>query len=170
MKDVRLVEPSTELEAAFRAMAAEWRAAGEDRFVQASGDFAVYVEWLEGQKDPENLPPGWVPGSTFWLVTGDGRVVGTSRLRHWLTPDLELEGGNIGYDVRPSERGKGYGSALLALTLDKARELGLDEVLVTCDTDNLASARIIEKNGGRFVGQGVSEESRKLVSRYRIAL
>ncbi|MEJ2209357.1 MAG: GNAT family N-acetyltransferase [Anaerolineae bacterium] len=160
---MRLVEPSAEFEAAFRDMAAEWRASGIDRF-------AAYVQALEAQKDPDNVPPDWVPSTTFWLVTADGRVVGTSRLRHWLVPHLELEGGNIGYDVRPSERGKGYGTALLALTLEKARDLGLDEVLVTCDTDNLASVRVIEKNGGRLVGQGISDESGKLVNRYQIAL
>ena len=170
MDTLRLVEPTTDLEAAFRDMAAEWRASGIDRFGDALGDFAAYVQALEAQKDPDNVPPDWVPSTTFWLVTADGRVVGTSRLRHWLVPHLELEGGNIGYDVRPSERGKGYGTALLALTLEKARDLGLDEVLVTCDTDNVPSVRIIEKNGGRLVGQGISDESGKLVNRYRIAL
>ena len=170
MEDVRLVEPAVEFEAAFRDMADEWRASGIDRFADAFGDFAAYVGMLEGQKDPENLPANWVPGSTFWLVTGDGRVVGTSRLRHWLVPHLEQEGGHIGYDVRPSERRKGYGTMLLALALDRARDLGLDEVLVTCDTDNLASVRVIEKNGGRLVGQGISDESGKLVNRYRIGL
>lgn len=170
MDTVSLVEPTTGLEAAFRHMAAEWHAAGVDRFGDAFGDFSAYVQALEGQKDLGNLSPGWVPGSTFWLVTGDGRVLGTSRLRHWLVPHLEQEGGHIGYDVRPSERGKGYGTALLALTLDRARDLGLRDVLVTCDTDNVASARVIEKNGGRLVGRGVSEESGKMVNRYRIEL
>jgi predicted acetyltransferase len=170
MEGVKLVEPAAELEAAFREMAAEWRASGVDRFSDAFGDFAAYVEALEGQKDPDRLPLNWVPGSTFWLVTEEGRVVGTSRLRHWLVPHLEEEGGHIGYDVRPSARGKGYGTALLALTLEKARALGLEEVLVTCDADNVASARVIEKNGGRLIGQGVSEESGKQVSRYRIVL
>ena len=167
---VKLVEPAADLEAAFRDMAAEWRVSGVGRFADAFGDFATYVQALEAQKDPDNLPPGWVPGSTFWLVTEEGRVVGTSRLRHWLVPHLEDEGGHIGYDVRPSARGEGYGTALLALTLEKARALGLEEVLVTCDTDNVASARVIEKNGGRLVGQGVSDESGKQVSRYRIVL
>ena len=170
MDTLRLVEPTTDLEAAFRDMAAEWRASGVDRFAEAFGDFAAYVEMLEAQKDPGSVPPDWVPGTTFWLVTADGCVVGTSRLRHWLAPDLEQEGGHIGYDVRPSERRQGYGTALLALTLEKARERGLDEVLVTCDTDNVPSVRVIEKNGGRLLGQGVSEWSGKQINRYRIVL
>ena len=168
--NVRLVEPTADLEAAFREMAAEWRNAGDDKFAEASGDFAAYVAALEIQQDPQDLMPNRVPGSTFWLVTGENRVVGTSRLRHWLVPHLEVEGGHIGYDVRPTARGGGYGTVLLALTLEKARDLGLAEVLVTCDRDNVASVRVIEKNGGREVGWGVSEDSGKVVNRYRIVL
>ena len=83
-------------------------------------------------------------------------------------PHLEKEGGHIGYDIRPSERRKGYGTVLLALTLKKAQELGLHEVLVTCDSDNVDSVRIIEKNGGELIGRAVSEHTGKEVNRYRI--
>ncbi len=168
--NVRLVEPTADLEVEFREMAAEWRSAGHDKFAGAFEDFAAYVATLEKQKDPQDLLPNRVPGSTLWLVTDESRVVGTSRLRHWLVPHLEVEGGHIGYDVRPSERGRGYGTVLLAMTLEKARDLGLGEVLVTCDRDNIASVRVIEKNGGQEVGQGVSEDSGKVVNRYRIVL
>jgi predicted acetyltransferase len=167
---LRLVDPTPALEAEFREMAAEWREVGVDKFADAFGDFHAYVAALERQKDPQNLPPDWVPGSTFWLVTEEGRVVGTSRLRYWLVPHLEVEGGHIGYDVRPSARRRGYGTALLSLTLGKARDLGLEEVLVTCDADNVASVRIIEGNGGQQINQAVSDESGKLVNRYRIVL
>ncbi len=167
---MRLVEPTPDLESGFREMAAEWREAGVDKFADATGDFAAYVEALQRQKDPHGLPPTRVPGSTFWLVTDEDRIVGTSRLRHWLVPHLEVEGGHIGYDVRPSERGQGYGTALLALTLDRARDLGLEEVLVTCDSDNVASVRVIEKNRGRKIDQVVPDDSGKLVNRYRIVL
>ena len=37
---------------------------------------------------------------------------------------------------------------MIALALDKCRELSLERVLMCCDSDNFASARTIEKNGG----------------------
>lgn len=59
---------------------------------------------------------------------------------------------------------------MLALALDEARRLGLSKILMTCDADNLASARGIEKNGGILVSQGSSDLSGKLIARYWIAL
>jgi predicted acetyltransferase len=53
----------------------------------------------------------------------------------------------------------------LKLALEKARELQLDRVLVTCDTENVGSAKIIEKNGGRLQDQVISTRSGKLISR-----
>jgi len=37
-----------------------------------------------------------------------------------------------------------------AETLDRARTMGLDRVLLTCDPDNTASARTIERGGGQL--------------------
>ena len=170
MNNLKLVDPTPDLAVAFREMAQEWREAGEDIYKGAFGDFAAYVGSLAAVRDPANLPPNRVPTSTFWLVANGRRVVGSSRLRHWLVPHLEKEGGHIGYDIRPSERHKGYGTALLALTLVEAQRLGLREVVVTCDTDNVASARIIEKNGGQYEGYAISDLTGKRVSRYRIGL
>lgn len=47
----------------------------------------------------------------------------------------------------------GYGTQILALVLPKAKELGIDRLLVTCDATNIASRKIIEKNGGILESQ-----------------
>ena len=65
------------------------------------------------------------------------------------------EGGHIGYVIRPSERRKGYGTLILGLALVQAHACGLDRVRFTCNTENIASARIIEKkwrNPGQLRG------------------
>ncbi|WP_279222131.1 GNAT family N-acetyltransferase [Clostridium sp. JN-9] len=48
--------------------------------------------------------------------------------------------------MRYSEWNKGYGAFMLKLALEKAREMGISKVLITCDDDNLASAKVMEKN------------------------
>ena len=170
MDGLKLIDPIPDLAQEFLAMAAEWRDAGQDKFKDAFGDFRSYVAQLQAATRANDLPAGWVPGNTYWLVTVTNRIVGTSRLRHWLVPHLEKEGGHIGYDVRPSERRMGYGTALLRLTLQKAHALGLREVIVTCDSDNMGSVRIIEKNGGLLFAVATSDRTGKEIRRYRIML
>ncbi len=72
-------------------------------------------------------------------------------IRHCLNENLRLVGGHIGYSVRPTERRKGYNKVNLYLGLLRCQELGIDEVLMDCDADNLGSARTMQALGGRLV-------------------
>jgi predicted acetyltransferase len=133
-------------------------------------DFEGFIQLCSDEAVGRNLPLGRVPQSTFWLVRDGRRILGCSRLRHTLNAFLEEEGGHIGYDVRPSERRRGYGTLLLRLTLDKARDLGLKRVLITADSRNVASWRIIEKNGGILQSEMLSQRTAELLRKYWIAL
>jgi len=170
-----LIDPSVEYEREFLEMAADFRHAGDLAYdvipELIRGDFAGYIRRLRDCADGVGLEPGRVRSNTYWLLReDDSTILGASSLRHELTPSLEIEGGHIGYRIRPSQRRKGYGTRILALTIEKAREMGLRRVLVTCDTDNIASARIIQKNGGIFENEMISPYSGKRVSRYWIGL
>lgn len=110
-------------------------------------DFAGYLAGLEAGELGEGLAHGRVP-HTF-LVAEVGRVlVGRVSLRHELTPMLAAIGGHIGFAVRPGFRGRGHAGVLLTGVLDRAAELGIESVLVTCDETNHASAAVIERAGG----------------------
>jgi predicted acetyltransferase len=84
----------------------------------------------------------------FWITDDGGVVVGFLGLRHTLNGFLENIGGHIGYSVRPAARRRGHASAALRLALGESAALGIVKVLLTCDDDNVASARTIESNGG----------------------
>lgn len=156
LSDVELVSPSLQYEEGFRQAQEELRAAGEPAWGTESSfweefgspeTIADYIRVCAEYAEGRNMPEGWVPMTTYWLV--DSReFIGESRLRHRLTDRLRVKGGHIGYHVRPSQRGKGYGKRILALTLEKAKEMGMDRVLVTCDETNTASRKVIEANGG----------------------
>jgi predicted acetyltransferase len=156
------------------ALAREHAAAEEPRertrYDEALRDAAAYVRRLQDSARGVNLAPGRVPQTTYWLVRGGKTIVAASNLRHALTDHLEHEGGHIGYATRPSQRRKGYGTRLCALTLEKARAMGMKRILITCDEDNIASARIIEKNGGKLENKVVSRETGKVKNRYWIDL
>jgi predicted acetyltransferase len=128
---------------------------------------AAFVAMVLPYADPAFEPPeDRVHCDYYWITEGEGRdeqVVGFLALRHSLTAWLLEEGGHIGFAVRPSRRGRGHASRALALAVRRSAELGLDRVLLTCDEDNVASARTIERNGGDY------EDTRNGKRRYWIA-
>ncbi len=119
------------------------------------------------------LPSGetalYLPGTTRWMW--DEGLCGAINLRYQrgtteLPPHVS---GHIGYSVVPWRRREGHGTAALRSMLTLAGETGLPHVIITCDTDNVGSRRVIEANGGVFLHE--AEEApgtRKLV--YRVAL
>lgn len=137
-------------EAAFEAMLDAWD--GAPGFSIAFGlledsSFSSYLNLLKDSKQGVNLPEGHVPSTALFAFIGN-EIVGKVNLRHHLNPFLEKVGGHIGYGVLPLHRGKGYATHMLKLTLDYCRSMGLLRVLLTCDENNTASVRVIERNGG----------------------
>jgi predicted acetyltransferase len=167
---IRLIEPTLSLRDDFHSLAEEFLADGDSRYRDAMSGFEGFIQQCSEEAAGRNLSPDRVPQSTFWLVRDGNRIIACSRLRHTLNTFLEQVGGHIGYEVRPSERQRGYGTQILRTTLDKARELGLNRVLVTADTPNIASWRIIEKNGGVFHSEELSQHTGELLRKYWIDL
>ncbi len=114
------------------------------------------------------LPEGFVPASTFWLVDDSDQIVAVSHLRHELTDFLLTFGGHIGFGVRPSARRKGYATKILGQTLLEAKKLAIRKVLVTCDKANTGSVKAITKNGGVLDAEEYMEEHACVVQRYWI--
>lgn len=154
MDRISLVKPSLELKDEYLLFYQEWKDSGEDMvpwvITKDPTDFQEMLTFLSNNENAVDLPEGWVPDSTYWLVNEQARIIlGAVNIRHQLTDKLYNAGGHIGYGIRPSERRKGYATRLLELSLGKAKELGINPVLVVCDADNTASERTILKNGGR---------------------
>ena len=133
----------------------------------------VAISRSESERRGEGLPAGYVPATTLWLVD-DEKFIGRVNIRHHLTDSLLRYGGHIGYMIRPSEQGKGYGRLQLAMALDYCRaHFDFDRVLVTCDDTNVRSARVIEANGGVLqdkVENAVGPGKTALTRRYWIEL
>ena len=145
-----LVRPSVEYRDSFLQAMTEFTDLDQAMVFErriARGDFDGYLRTVDAWTRGEQLPPGWVPVSTYWLVD-DGEYIGSTNVRLELNSYLRDYGGHIGYTIRPSRRRRGYGTEICRLALEECKTIGLTRVLITCDDDNEGSRLIIERNGG----------------------
>lgn len=173
MKNIKLVYPSEMYQQSYLSFYQEWIDSKETMIpwiiAKDPSDFKEMLSALEANRRGENLPAGWVPDSTYWLVSNKSEVLGVVNIRHTLTDRLRETGGHIGYGIKPSARGKGYAVTMLKFALKKAKEIGMDSVLIVCDKENKASERTILKSGGRRIEDFIEEDG-NVVHRFWIEL
>lgn len=145
---IRLVKPSQRYLDSYREAYREYQEHQVITYAFEDSDREDIFLKFDHYRYERNLPPNRVGSSFFWLVDEEeNKFIGEISIRHRLNEDLKRYGGHIGYVVRFSEWGKGYGTMMLRMALEEARKMGLSEVLITCDDNNTASARVMEHNG-----------------------
>lgn len=153
--NLKLVTPDVRYYESFQEAHKEWdgalqHGAGIRDFddVESPEGFAAWVDALRRYEN-EVLDPDFVTCTFKWIVDGDN-YVGSIALRHELTPNLLKWGGQIGYGIRPSYRGRKIASWALEQTLQDAKSRGMTKVLATCDEANEASYKTLTRHGGVF--------------------
>lgn len=151
---MRLEHPNVRYKDSYLAAQREFQAEGinmEFDLDKIEADFEDFVETRLLRMYGKRLPniPGAVPCTHFWLIDGD-EFVGELRLRHYLSPELVDFAGHIGYEVRPSARGKGFAKAALSKALLECKKMFITKALLTVDKENAASKKVIESNGGEY--------------------
>ncbi|WP_076467416.1 GNAT family N-acetyltransferase [Micromonospora avicenniae] len=171
-----LIAPTVRLHTAWLEARDDWGSGvHEDGFglrpsdeVDSSDGFAAWVARLTEESDPTKpLDAGRVHCTYRWIVEGD-QVLGGIALRHGLDDFLLRVGGHIGYGIRPSARRRGLATWALGRMLDEARTLGMNRVLITCEVNNTASGRTIERQGG--VLEDIRDTELGTVRRYWVEL
>ena len=173
--NLKLIKLTKEYEKQLGEMLDEWKADQETNHTNHSPwaifrndhhDFDYYLDHLEQKVETD----GRVTDSVFFLLDEDrDRLLGAVNIRHYLNEKLLRDGGHIGDGIRPSERRKGYATELIRLALAECKTLGIDRVLITCDKDNIGSAKSIRKNGGMLENELTTSDG-DIVERYWIAL
>ncbi len=115
----------------------EWRndeATRKNSFSSEVISLDEHLRWLDKRlKDPK---------CHMFILEDEGNALGNIRL-----DILDDEGkiGEISYVIAPKFRGKGYGSKVLALVEEKAKEIGVSTLTGLVKAENTASRRCFEK-------------------------
>lgn len=80
-------------------------------------------------------------------MVADNQFLGAIALRHELNDYLLNFGRHVGYSMRPSARGRGLATQALRELLPIAKARGMKRILLTCDSDNYGSQKVIERCG-----------------------
>lgn len=160
VNDLYIIRPSKALESEIWEYRQEYFDFGEKEVNGSCGlaYFNNFNDWLSLVLSIEkDRLRNNVHTSTFFSIRKeDNKIIGSIKLHHSLTPDLE-NGGHIAYGIRPSERNKGYGKQQMLLVLDVARSLKIPKVMITCDKDNIASAKTALSCGGILTSENIYE-------------
>ena len=133
--------------------------------VNGSGGLDRYLDnyegWLEKLEEDANRIPNEqkVPALTYFLVReSDNKIIGMINIRLALNENLRKLGGHIGYGIRPTERRKGYNKINLYLGLKECQKYEIEEVLLTCNKDNLGSSKSMKALGGKLIKEIYEDE------------
>jgi len=170
MEGVSLIKPTVDLKDEYLDMIQDYTSNNQKprpwTLNLDANDFSAMIQKLDDFSNGIGLRENQVEHSTYWLVHNN-KVIGAVNIRHRLNDYLLKIDGHIGGAIRPSYRGKGYGSVMLALALEVAKNMGIKKVLITCNKDNIVSEKTIIINGGIFESEEI-EDNGNIVRRFWI--
>ncbi|WP_165311480.1 GNAT family N-acetyltransferase [Vibrio ziniensis] len=162
---MEVVEANPSLDPILASYAKECLDSGIPKYSGVEQNPRAYLSGLiKRSKATSELPNGYLPSTTYYCVS-NFEILGAIRVRKGTNANVENTIGHIGYETRPSARGRGVASFLLAWVRD---HVVTDSVIVTCSIDNLASQKVIENCGGEYLGN-YTDDREGTVRRYRLA-
>jgi len=138
--------------------------AGMTKYEAALKEVKPYLQTLIQNEKGEELVDGAPRTSTYFCVLNN-EIIGAIRYRHGTNEYVERVIGHVGYETKPSARGKGV--AQLMLNWIQKNILG-SRIIVTCEITNEASKKVIERCNGQFINQIYSPEKKAEVLRFQL--
>lgn len=162
MDEIKLILPDESHKEQYIKMMEEWISFGgrlnPGALRNNGASYEKWLEWIQDDQSELTCPKGAVPQTLYFAFNKDDIFIGAVTIRHYLNEKMLIDGGHVGYGVRPSQRRKGYAKRMLALAIGKLNEMGINEILVTCAADNIGSMKTILANGGIFHNEILNED------------
>lgn len=172
MSASKLIRPTIEYKDEYLEALKEYHAEGRylhQDIDRLSVDFETFIKEMRAEKGYPHQPyQDWVepvPETIVWLVK-DGKYIGTVDIRHRLNWHLEKWGGHVHFNIRPSMRGKSYGTKILKKAAPIINYLGIDKALITVRPDDEAAIRIVESCGAEFEDETTATDKFPAMRRY----
>ena len=173
MRELVFVAPDASMRRAIESYRQEHFAYGEQHiyggaWMEQVPDFSEWLHIVRANADERSVSRSWVVSTTLCVLRkADGYLVGMVDIHHALNDFLKTAGGHLSYGVRPSQRGRGYGTQILNMALEELARLDVKRVMINCDAANLPAIRTIEKNGGVPSGEFEGVGGRRMI-RFRM--
>lgn len=105
---------------------------------------------IENANGKKEFDDGKVP-STMFIILDNDIPVGFGKFRPFLNEAcIKNRAGHFAYMISSKHRGRGYATAFLSFVKEEARKFGLTEIEGTPLRQNIASCKVMEKNGGKI--------------------
>ncbi len=169
MEEFLLLRPEVIHETQYEDMMVEWEEYGGRlnpgalrRFSNSQQRKVTYAEWLKWIEGDQKA------GQCLYFFTNSSMILGAISIRSKKYAKSIGKDGHSGFGIRPSERNKGYATKMLSMVLPIIKSYGINPVVITCDKDNLGSAKTIMNNGGYLVRERVGEMTGNIIQVYHI--
>lgn len=149
-----LVKPDITYYEQYNEMMKEWNESNTqiapwflDKPFDTIHGFAEFIKMLDNAENGI-VDERFCSTTSYFVTDENGKLIGASSLRHYLTVEGLNTWGHIGYGVRPSERRKGYATQILKMMIEEAKKKKIYKIMLGAHTSNIGSCKVIEKCGG----------------------
>ena len=166
-----LVRPSIEYKKQYEEMMNEWENFGGRlnpgalrRYSHSQKRIVPYEEWLNWIDEDQRA------GQELYFFINEQKILGAISIRPKKNASHMSTDGHIGYGIRPSERRKGYATIMLSMALLILKHYGINPVVISCDKDNVGSAKTILNNNGKLIEEVTGKAPGSILQIYHIRL
>lgn len=114
--------------------------------------YAKWLEWCEDDRTTGLNLSTKIPCTLYFLIEDEKEIIGSIVINHGKTHRGHLHAG-----IAPWHRGKGYGTVMLELALEKCREMGFKNVEIVPYKENVCAVKTILNNGGVLIEEFCEE-------------
>lgn len=139
--------PNITHQAEYERMMEKWEALEEniqpELLRRGKAPYEKWLEYCEDDRTTASMLSTHIPCTLYFMLNETREIIGGIVLNH-----ADTRRGHLHAGIVPWCRGKGYGTAMLALALQECRKKGIRTVHICPYSENTSAIQTILNNGG----------------------